>query len=156
MNWRAFFRRRWISLGKIGPWNLIMLPWVYRTTYKMPVGTTPYWLVFEKYCYLPVELEHKAYLAFWILNFDLKATDEKRLLQLNKLDGLRLEAYKSSRIYKERTKRWHEKHILKKRFDKGDILSFNSMLRLFPGKLRSPGWDHFKESLTHTASAWVL
>jgi len=49
-----------------------------------------------------------------------------------------LDAYESSRIYKERTKKCHDKHIMKKRFEKGDVvLLFNTKLRLFPGKLKS-------------------
>jgi len=59
-------------------------------------------------------------------------------LQLNELDELWLEAYENSRIYKDRTKKWHDKHIVTKRFDKGDmVLLFNSRLRLFSGKLKS-------------------
>jgi len=30
------------------------------------------------------------------------------MLQLNELDELRLEAYETSKIYKERTKKWHD------------------------------------------------
>jgi len=49
-----------------------------------------------------------------------------------------LEAYESSRIYKESAKKWHGKHLIKKRFEEGDmVLLFNSRLKLFPGKLRS-------------------
>jgi len=59
-------------------------------------------------------------------------------LQINELDELRLEAYKSSRICKERTKKWYDKHIMKKKFEKGDmVLLFNSRLILFLGKLKS-------------------
>jgi len=39
---------------------------------------------------------------------------EKRMLQLSKLDEPRLEAYKSSKIYKEKTKQQHDKNIMKK------------------------------------------
>ena len=46
--------------------------WAYRTTYKTPLGTTPYRLVFEKSCHLLVELEHNAYWASRTLNFDIK------------------------------------------------------------------------------------
>ena len=60
-----------------------------------------------------------------MLNFYLKVADEKGTLQLCELDELRLEAYESSRIYKERTKKWHDKHILKKGFEEGDMVLFS-------------------------------
>jgi len=75
--------------------------WAYRTIYKTPLGTTPYWLVFGKSFHLPLKMEYKAYWAIKTLNFDLKATGERRFLQINDLDELRLAAYKSSRIYTE-------------------------------------------------------
>ena len=50
-------------------------------------------------------MEYKAYWTIKILNFDFKAAGEQRFLQLNELDELRLEAYESSRIYKEQTKK---------------------------------------------------
>nr|GEV21359.1 DNA-directed DNA polymerase [Tanacetum cinerariifolium] len=34
--------------------------WAFRTAYKTPTGCTPYKLVYEKACHLPIELEHKA------------------------------------------------------------------------------------------------
>ena len=68
-------------------------------------------------------------------------TGEKRTLQLNEMEEFRNNAYENARIYKERTKRWHDKHIMPRDFKKGHkVLLFNSRLRLFPGKLRS-GWS---------------
>nr|GEW09502.1 reverse transcriptase domain-containing protein [Tanacetum cinerariifolium] len=34
--------------------------WAFRIAFKPPLGCTPYWLVYGKYCHLPLELEDKA------------------------------------------------------------------------------------------------
>jgi hypothetical protein len=66
----------------------------------------------------------------------------KRQIQLVELDEWREKAYHSSKLYKEQTKRWHNKRIKTKHFKAGDkVLLFNSCIRLFGhGKLRSK-WE---------------
>jgi hypothetical protein len=98
---------------------------------------SPYQLVYEKTCHLPVELEFKAHWAIRRWNMNLEAAGIKRKIQLSKLDEWREKAYHNSKIYKERTKRWHDKRIKKKDFASGDkVLLFNSRVKLFGhGKL---------------------
>nr|GEZ82363.1 reverse transcriptase domain-containing protein [Tanacetum cinerariifolium] len=106
--------------------------WVFCTAFKTSVGCTPYRLVYEKACHLPLELKHKAYWVLKHANFDLKTTGDHRKLQLNELNELRDQAYDNSFIYKERTKKLHDDKIKNCIFNVGDqVLLFNSKLKIF-------------------------
>lgn len=60
------------------------------------------------------------------------------MIQWNELDEIHHHAYESSKIYKERTKAYHDKKIVVKTFSPNDqVLLFNSRLKFFSGKLRS-------------------
>ena len=90
------------------------------------------------------------------LNFDFQANKENRLLQMNELKELRNEAYGSARIYKEKTKRWHDQKIMRRELKAGEqVLLYNFRLKLFPRKLKSR-WSGLYTVVTSTPFGAVI
>ncbi|XP_034208316.1 uncharacterized protein LOC117621892 [Prunus dulcis] len=70
-----------------------------------------------------MELEHNAFWAIKKLNFDLDKAGHVRKFQLNELEEIRHESYENAKLYKERTKSYHDKNIQRKEFTKGKLKS---------------------------------
>nr|GFA02564.1 reverse transcriptase domain-containing protein [Tanacetum cinerariifolium] len=112
--------------------------WAFRTAFKTPIECTPYKLVYEKACHLPIEREHKAYWALKHANFVLQTAGDHGKVQLNELNELRDQAYENSLIKKEKTKRLHDSKIKDRVFNVGDrVLLFNYRLKIFSGNLKT-------------------
>ena len=63
---------------------------------------------------------------------------------MNELEELRNEAYDNARIYKEKTKKWHDQKIMRREFKAGkQVLLYNSRLKLFLGKMKSRWSDPY-------------
>ncbi|GJW08784.1 hypothetical protein Tco_1571207 [Tanacetum coccineum] len=111
----------------------------FRTAYETPTGTTPYKLIYGKNCHLPFEIEHRAYWALKNCNPYLIAASEKRMFHLHELQELRHQAYENSRLYKARTKVWHDRKLrMRKEFKHGNkVLLFHLKYKFKQPKLRS-------------------
>ena len=112
--------------------SLVDALWAYRTTYKTILGSSPYRIVYEKVCHLPIEIDHKAYWAVHQFNMSLDEAGPLKHLQLNVLDEIRNDAYENSIISKVKMKSVHDQFILSKSFNVGQkVLLYNSRLHLF-------------------------
>ena len=73
--------------------------WAYQTAFKIPLEMSPHHLIYGKTCYLPVEIEHKAY---WAINMDSNLAGGKKLLQLSELEEHHLSTYENAKMYKKK------------------------------------------------------
>ncbi|GKC17480.1 reverse transcriptase domain-containing protein [Tanacetum coccineum] len=101
--------------------------------------------IFDAGFYWPTIFKEAQTLALWSCNPDLKIAGEKPFLPLHELDELRLQAYENSKLYRARTKAYHDKKLrVRKEFKAGDkVLLYNSKYKFKAPKLRSKWYGPF-------------
>ncbi|XP_076937646.1 uncharacterized protein LOC143605397 [Bidens hawaiensis] len=88
----------------------------------MPIGTTPYRLMYEKDCHLSVEIAQRAYWATKEVN---TSYDDA--------------AYECASAYKAKMKKVHDAKIRLKSFEIGQkVWLYNTRMKLFPSKWTGP------------------
>lgn len=70
-------------------------------------------------CYIHKRLVHKAYWEIKFVNFYEKGMGRKRLLKFDELEEILQRAYENVVIYKERTKRYHDKNLVRRELQIG-------------------------------------
>lgn len=53
------------------------------------------------------------------MNYDLSKAGGSEILQLRELEEFRNQAYENAKVYKEQTKKWHDRKIQRKEFWEG-------------------------------------
>ncbi|EPS63080.1 hypothetical protein M569_11707, partial [Genlisea aurea] len=79
------------------------------------------------------------------------------MVNLQELDELRMQAYESAGIYKEKTKAIHDAALRKHDLKVGDsVLLFNSRFKLFPGKLKTKWEGPYQITKIYASGAYVI
>eukprot|EP00253_Pinus_taeda_P003803 PITA_03803 len=118
--------------------RLVEATWAYNTTRKTTTSFTPYELVYGKRTLLSIEFEYNTLRMAAQLDLDLSHAQQERLMQLNGLDEIRMQALLHSEVTQLQRKVWHDRHLNDKQFQLGDwALLYDSRHKDFKGKLRT-------------------
>ncbi|GJZ66407.1 reverse transcriptase domain-containing protein [Tanacetum coccineum] len=118
--------------------------WDFRTAFRTPIGCTPYKLVYEKVCHLPIELEHNAYWALKHCNFDLRTAGDHWKVQMNELNKLRDSSYENILTLQRENEDRFMTPSLKDYFKVGDdrVFLLNSRVK-FSSESSKTVWTEF-------------
>jgi hypothetical protein len=94
--------------------------WAYRTTWRNTTSYSPYHLVYGKEPIFPIEFEIKTLRMAKEIGLDLTKAHKQRLQQLKELDEACMYVVEHMTIIQQQRTTWHDKHIKKKSFKKGD------------------------------------
>ncbi|XP_016700017.1 uncharacterized protein [Gossypium hirsutum] len=69
---------------------------------------------------------------------EMETVGRARKLDIQELEEIRNDAYKNARVYKEKTKAFHDKMITRKQFSIGQkVLLYDSTLKIFAVEIQS-------------------
>eukprot|EP00253_Pinus_taeda_P011944 PITA_11944 len=118
--------------------RLVGATWAYNATWKTTTSFTPYEVVYGKRDLLSIEFEYNTLRMATPLDLDLSHSQRERLMQLNGLYELRMQALLHSEVTQLQRKVWHDRHLNDKQFQLGDwALLYDSRHKDFKGNLRT-------------------
>eukprot|EP00253_Pinus_taeda_P022512 PITA_22512 len=87
---------------------------------------------------LPIEFHIKTFRIVVQLGLDLSKAQQQRLLHLNELHEFRRDVVQQNILIQQQRKRWHDKSIQKKQFQRGDwVLLYDARFKIFKGKFHT-------------------
>lgn len=112
--------------------------WAYRTTWKTPIGFTPFEMVYGKSTMMSIEFEHKTLRITLQLNMTLSEAQKEHIQQLNALDEWREMVVQQTELIQNQRAKWHDKYIKEKKFKAGDwALMYESRYKDAMGNLQT-------------------
>jgi len=73
-------------------------------------------LVYDKSYHLEVKSENKVCSTIKFLNIYAESARKKRVIQLHDLEDISINTYENALIYKQRTKKYHDKNLVSEQF----------------------------------------
>lgn len=125
--------------GKGTDWDdkLFAALWAYRTAFKVTTNATPFQLVYGTEAILPIELEMPSLRIAVAERLGDTESLRHRLLELERLDETRAQAFLSMEVIQKRRKSYYDSKLKLKSFRPLDyVLLYDSRYFDFPGKFQ--------------------
>ena len=99
--------------------KLLPILWVYRTTYKITTGATPFLLTYGAEVVIPLEITH---VSSWVEAFKPEANEQGMRLALDLIDKVRDEANAKIVEYQKRTSSYYNLQVKGRAFKEEDLV----------------------------------
>jgi hypothetical protein len=102
--------------------NIPTVLWAYMNTNKKVIGHTPFRLIYGQEVVMPMEFIVPSMCIVALIELTEAGVVEKRLSYLMELEEDHFFAGFHQQVHKAHEKSWHDRHINKKKFQKGDLV----------------------------------